>query len=109
MLSIDLKIFVQERTSPVNLYNPKHMHLLKDRLTRDLQKVNNVLPPIKSASCQPLASNEVEFLNEEMKFELPYQQILVNENLVSSDLGAIGIQWRCPEDRRKIRINPIFR
>ena len=43
-----------------------------------------------------------------MKFELPHQQILVNNNLVSSDLGAVGVQWRPSEDPTQIRINPIF-
>ena len=60
VLSIDLKIFVQEKSCPVNLFNPKHMHLLKDRLTRDLQKVNNVLPSVTPSMCNP-TGNTIDF------------------------------------------------
>ena len=108
VLSIDLKIFVQEKSCPVNLFNPKHMHLLKDRLTRDLQKLNNILPSVTPSICTPVASTEVEFLDENMKFELPHQQLLVNEDLVSSDLGAVGVQWRENSNLKQIKINPIF-
>ena len=82
------------------------MHLLKDRLTRDLQKLNNILPSVTPSICTPVASTEVEFLDENMKFELPHQQLLVNEDLVSSDLGAVGVQWRENSNLKQIKINP---
>ena len=108
VLSIDLKTFVQEKSCPVHLFEVKHMHLLKDKLTRDLLKVNNVLPEATRPLCNPVSSTETDFLDEGMSEDIPHDQLLVNENLVASDLGAVGVQWRLPNDQQKIRINPLF-
>ena len=84
------------------------MHLLKDKLTRDLLKLDNVLPEPTSPICIPICSNETNFIDESMRDEIPHEQLLVNENLVASDLGAVGVQWRLPEDETQIRISPLF-
>jgi hypothetical protein len=109
VLSIDLKTFVQEKPGPVQLFEIKHMHLLKDRLSRELLKTNNSVPDPDPPTCKPMASTENDFLDEQMTSDLPHDQLLVNEALVSSDLGAVGVQWRHPSDPSdQIRINPIF-
>ena len=108
VLSIDFKAFVQEKSCPVHLFEVKHMHLLKDKLTRDLMKVDNVLPELTSPICNPLPSTESDFLDEESEIEIPAEQLLVNENLVSSDLGAVAVQWRHPDSPDLIQINPLF-
>ena len=108
VISVDLKSFVQEKSCPVHLYEVKHMHLLKDKLTRDLLSTSNVLPETCRPVCVPVSSTETDFIDESMTDAIPHSQLLVNENLVARDLGAIGVQWRLPEDTLKIRISPLF-
>ena len=108
VISVDLKTFVQEKSCPVHLFEVKHMHLLKDKLTRDLMELKNVLPEPANPICVPISSTESQFIDEGMSSEIPAEQLLVNENLVSSDLAAVGVQWRLPQDQSQIRISPIF-
>ena len=84
------------------------MHLLKDKLTRDLMKVNNVLPELTRPICNPISSTEENFLDEESDLEIPADQLLINDNLVCSDLGAVAVQWRHPDRPDYICINPLF-
>ena len=103
-----IQINSYDRIFPVNLYEVKHMHLLKDKLTRDLISTNNVLPEPSRPVCIPVSSTETDFIDENMSDDVPHDQLLVNENLVPCDLGGIGVQWRLPEDTSQIRISPLF-
>ena len=108
VLSADFKTFVQEKSCPVHLFEVKHMHLLKDKLTRDLQKVDNVLPESSRPLCVPVSSLETDFIAEDMGGDILHEQLLVNENLVASDIGAIGVRWRSPENPNLVKISPLF-
>ena len=89
-----IQINSYDRIFPVNLYEVKHMHLLKDKLTRDLISTNNVLPEPSRPVCIPVSSTETDFIDENMSDDVPHGQLLVNENLVPCDLGGIGVQYR---------------
>ncbi len=108
VLSIDFKTFIMEKPGPVALFEAKHMHLLRDKLTRDLQKRHNQRPEPSPPTCHPMSSNERQFISEDMTDEIGHEQLLVNEELKATDLGAVGIQWRDPSDLSVIRINPLF-
>ena len=100
----DVKSLLADKSSPLHFIPPSKLSLVKNTVTKGLIIAGE--PEPYNPICVSHKSHETHFIAPEMK-NIPHDQILINDMLVSSDLGGLGV-YICDPDTGSNMILPIF-